>query len=994
MKQACRLLLILCGVCLIALPVNGQAVSTVRGQVVDEVSAVIPGAKVTLTADGKTPRTVTSNANGEFTISNVPAGTYTLTAEYVGFQPYINNTLVVPVTTGALKVSLVVGAVNVITDVKAEDNVVTVEPDQNANATVLGEDFIQTLPDNEDDLREYLQALAGPAAGGAAGGQGGAQIYINGFSGGRLPPRDAIMQIRINQNPFAAEYSRPGNGRIDIVTKPGNDSFRGSASFGYRNAALDARNAFALTKPDLNQQQYGFNFSGPLIKKKMSFFFNLERRDLTGATPVVATTLDGVFRANVQSPNDNTGVNARVDYLLNDKNTISFNYQFDNRSSLNSEFALRFGGGFGFGGGGGGFGGAFGGFGGGTGSNYTLPERGSDTNNRDHSLQISETWIINSRLIHESRLQFRRGTNERTARTTGVAINVLDAFNGGGAPCCPTNSIENRIEYQDYLTYSLKKHSLKGGFQLEYLDSYDFSRNNFNGTYTFSSLDIYRAVLAGAALPPGAGRAQFTITQGNPELSYKQSEMSWFIQDDFRMTPTFTLSLGLRHEFQTNFNDKNNFAPRVSIAWSPFKDKKTTFRAGGGLFYSRFSDSYYATLLRLNGNLQTNIIINNPSFPDPFVGNPQQSVQNTIQRRLDPDAKAPYVANYNVSVERQLPWQLIGTATYIHTSGIHQFRSRNINAPLPGTGLRPDPTLGNIFNLESTARSEFNSVSFGLNRRFGSRFTFFSNYSLSKSSNDADGAFSTPSNNYDPGADWGRASGDRRHSFFLGGSVNLPYGIRIGPNISANSGSPFNITTGFDDNGDTSFNDRPLGLGRNSDLPASLYSLLPNRCISGCFPGQTPVLLRDFLLANYPNGVIAQSPGSLNVSTNISKTFSFGKPRANAQNAGRGGAGGGRGGAGGGRGGAGGGGFGGPGGGGRGGFGGGFGGPGGGGPGGFGGGGAENGRYSLTFSANVTNLINRVNFGPYGGTLGSPFFGRANSASAARQLTFNVRFGF
>lgn len=979
MKQVRRFLLILCGICLLAAPAAlAQAPTIVRGQVMDELSAVIPGATVTLAgADGK-QRTATTNANGEFSFTGVAPGTYTLTAAYTGFQPFINNALVVPVTGGPLKVVMTVEAVTVITDVKAEDNIVTVEPDQNASATVLGEEFIKTLPDNEEDLREYLQALAGPAAGGAAGGQDGAQIFINGFSGGRLPPREAIMQIRINQNPFAAEYSRPGTGRIDIITKPGNNNFRGSAFFGYRNSALDARNAFALTKPDLHQESYGFNLSGPVIKKKMSFFVNLDRRNLVGASPVVATTLDGVFRDNIEAPSNNIGLNARVDYLLNDKNTISVNYQFGRRESLNQEFAVRFGG-FGGGFGGGGFGGAFGGFGGSTGANYTLPERGSDSFSHDHNLQISDTWIINSKLIHEARLQLRRDSSRRVGRTSGVAINVLDAFQGGGSPCCPSNSTETRVEYQDYLTYNLKRHTIKGGFQLQYVDNYDYSANNFNGTYTFSTLEIYRAVLAGEPLPPGAGRAQFTITQGDPELSYSQSEMAWFLQDDFRVSQNFTLSVGVRHEFQTNFDDKINFAPRVSIAWSPFKDRKTSIRAGGGLFYSRFTDNLYATILRLNGNRQTSIVINNPGFPDPFAGNPQLQVQNTIVRVLDPNLKAPYVANFNVSVERQLPRGLMSSVTYIHTSGIHQFRSRNINAPLPGTGIRPDPDAGNIFNLESTARSKYNGLLFRLDRRFGGRFMFFANYSLSWTNNDADGAFSTPADNYNPGADWGRARTDRRHTFFVGGNVTLPWGFRIGPNIQVNSGTPFNITTGLDDNGDTSFNDRPAGIGRNSDLPAELYSLIPNRCISGCFPGQTQVLLRDFLMANYPNGVTAINPGSFNVNMNISKTIGFGKRdgQATAGRQGGGGGGGGRGGRGG---------FGGPGGG-RGGFGG-F-----GGPGGFGGGG-ESSRYTVTFSAMINNLFNRVNFGSYSGTLGSPYFGISNSALGARSLQFNVRFGF
>lgn len=982
MKHVARVLFALYGMLVLTVASLGQTGTQLRGQVVDELNAVIPGANVVLISPDGKQRTAVSSANGEFTFPNVVPGIYTVTVGFKGFQPYSNKEVKLPVTTGTLRVEMVVEAMAVETDVKSDDNGVTVEPDANANATVLGEDFIKTLPDNEDDLRAYLQALAGPAAGGAAGGQDGAQIFVNGFTAGRLPPREAIMQIRIAQNPFAAEYSRPGAGRIDIITKPGNDTMRGSASFNYRNSATDARNAFAVTKPLLDQRRFGFNLSGPIIKKKMSYFFNIERRNLAGESPVIATTLDGPYAANVAAPSDNTQFNGRVDYLLNNKNTISLNYSYSRGNNYNREFSVGFGGLRFAGGGGGGFGG-FGGGGEGRGSsnNYTLPERGSDGKDNEHSLQISDTWIINSRLIHEARLQFRRESSDQIARTLGLAINVTDAFEGGGSACCPNSSLNSSLELQDYLTYTQKKHTIKGGFQLDFADVYSNNSNNFNGTYSFSSLDIYRLALAGLAPPPGGtGRSQFTITRGNPELAYNQAEMAWFIQDDYRLSQSLTLSAGLRHEFQTNLTDKMNFAPRLSLAWSPFKDRKTTVRLGGGMFYSRFNNGLTGTILRYSENRQTSIYISNPKFPDPFEGNPNLTVQNTVRRVLDPDIKAPYVINFNGSVERQLPKGLVGSLTYIYTRGVHQFRSRNLNAPLPGTGLRPDPTTGNVYNLESTAYSKYNGLLLRVDRRFGQKFTVFGNYSLSFLSNDSTGATSSPMNNYDLASEWGRASGDRRHSMFIGGSVTLPKGFRINPMLNASTGAPFNITTGLDDNRDTVFNDRPAGIARNADLPSSLYSQIPNRCILNCGVGLTPVLLQDFLATTYPNGVIAQSPGLFILNTSISKTFGFGKRDQNTASGGRSGGGGG---------------------GGRGGGGGGGGPRGmGGSPGGMfggpmgGGGGNENARYTVTFTAQISNILNKVNLSGFGGTLGSPYFGRANSSGAARSFEFGARFGF
>lgn len=973
-----------------------QNTTAFRGQIVDEVGASIPGANITLTpVDGpKAGKEIiaVSNAAGEFSVPNLAPGFYTLLAEFKGFQPFVKTDLKLPLTE-VLKITLAVGAVNITEEVQAETNAVGVDADQNQNATVLGEDFIKTLPDNEDDLREYLQALAGPAAAGASGGQGGAQIIVNGFSGGRLPPKDAIMQIRINQNPYSAEFSQPGFGRIEIITKPGNDKWRGTIGINFRNSGLDARNAFALQKPDLSQQQYNFNFSGPIIKKKMSFFAYGDRRNLTGGSTTNAITLNGPFVANVLAPSTSTNFGIRTDYLVNNKDTLGINFSRSMRETTNQEFTVRFGGGFGGGGGRGG-GGASGV------TNFTLPERGTDSQGTTNDLQISNTTILSARLINEARLRIGYDTSEAHSRTPGIAINVLDAFNGGGSPTGQTNSLQFDYELQNYLTYTLKKHTIKGGLQIQYVKRHDYSPSNFNGTYTFTSLDDYRA----------KAPRQFTVNTGNPLLSYSQTEYSWFVNDDIKVSPAFTLSLGFRHEFQNTLSDKANFAPRVGIAWSPFKDRKTTFRAGGGLFYQRLSESIYALSLRYNGLTQFSNVISNPVFNENYKpndplplsvipGSSNLTTQNSIIRTLDPNLQAPYTINFNGSVERQLPRGLIGSLTYIYSRGVHQYRSRNINAPrtellTSPTGdinlTRPVPTQGNIFEVESTAKSEYHGLQFRLDRRMGKRFTVFSNYSLSFAHNDSDGTGSTPADNYNLRSEWGPSSQNRRHSLFVGGRVNLPKGVTLAPFVFASSGSPFNITLGQDLNRDTSFTDRPAGIGRNSDLSASLYSQItqcrtfdPNR--SGCL--QT---YGQYLTTAFPNGISAIGPGSFSVSLNISRTWGIGKRKeAVAQNGQGGGMGGGRGGGGGMGGGRGGG----PGGGGPGG--GGMGGPGGGGMmGGFGGGGPEGARYTVQLTSQISNLFNRVNFGQYSGTLTSPYLGISNSASAARQFEMSLRFGF
>ncbi|HZF39065.1 MAG TPA: carboxypeptidase regulatory-like domain-containing protein, partial [Blastocatellia bacterium] len=604
-----------------------------RGQIVDQLGAVIPNAMITLIGrDGK-ERAARSGAGGEFSILNLPPGGYKLTVAFKGFRTHVEEDLNIPPADSPLKIVMTVAAVNETLETKAEGGSVSVEPDQNLTATVLGEEFIRNLPDNEEDLRAFLQALVGPAAGGAAGGQDGAQILVDGFSGGRLPPREAIQQIRINQNTFSAEFERPGFSRIEIITKPGSGEWRGGGGFGYRNSALDARNAFALKKPDFSLKRYDFNLGGPLIKKKLSFFFFGDRSGNNGGSTTVATTLDGQVVSNVPASAKSVSFGLRADYLLNDKNNLNLNYNYGGSKSLNGEFMSSFGGGAG----------------------YLLPERGSDSTNSNQTLRVGESWIINSGLIYEARLQYQRQQSEAVARTRGVAINVIDSFSGGGSPCCPSESRSDQAELQNYLTYTHKKRTVRGGAQLHYENIRNLSGSNFNGAYTFSNLAEYRTAVEAAGTPLARAQ-QFTINRGDPNLRYKLYTAGLFIQDDLRVSQSLTISFGLREDFQSHLDDHHNWSPRVGVAWSPFRSRKTVLRGGAGLFYSRLSGGLYANTLRFDGERQQSLIIRNALYPDPFADAPEIEIREGATRKynFDPNLKAPYTINFNLALEQQL----------------------------------------------------------------------------------------------------------------------------------------------------------------------------------------------------------------------------------------------------------------------------------------------------------------------------------------------------
>ena len=925
-NQFTRLLLALCGALISATTLAAQNAAPLRGQVVDELGAVVSGARATLITRGGKKRSAISNANGEFTIPNIAPGVYTLTVEFKGFQARVEPGLLLPAA-APLKVVLMVAPVNAETEVKDLNNGVSVEPDQNLNAIVLDEKMIgELLPDNEDDLLDFLQALAG--------GQGKAQIIIDGFGGGHTPPREAIMQIRINLNPFSAEFSGGGGGRIEIITRPGADQWNGSLGFGFRNSALDARNAFAKTKPALDQKRNTFTLGGPLIPKRLDFFLSAEYTPTAGDGFAVATTLNGPYTANVPASYENRSLFFRSGLLINKWNTLNLGYNLRGSDYANLEFVQRFGGGFG---------GSFGAVGGGGGANFMLPERASNSESGDHALTFAETFLINARMILESRLRLQRNRSVSAGATPNApAIDVLDAFYGGGSPCCPNDARQDNVEYQEYLTVTTKRHALRGGLQLEYETRRNLNGGNFNGTYTFSTLEQYRL----------GAPTQFTINRGDPSLRYSQYEAAWFAQDDLRVNRDFTLSLGARHEFQSHLGDKLNFAPRIGLAWKPARGGKTVIRGGGGLFFNHLSAGVYANTLRYDGLRQESIVIANPAYPfellKPSLDNLQASPQRTSIQALDPRLTMPYIFNAQVSVERQLRKAAAATITYNFSRGLHLFRTRNINAPYPcepnsddpfcGDGMRrPAPARGNLLETESAGRSIHHGVAFGFQRRAG-RLSFFGAYTLAWTRDDV----SFPADNYNLKPEWSRSSSDRRHSFNLYLMMDLPRGLKLTPSLSASSGAPFNISTGLDDNRDTQFNDRPPGVARNADLPASLYSLVPrlDRLVSA--PGGPALSLGDYLATYFPHSVRAQGPGFSSLNLSLSKTFGFGRRNGQQSSGAR----------------------------------------------------AEASRFALQLSANVSNLLNHVNYYQFSGVLGSPYFGHPSNAYPARQFNLSLQFRF
>jgi hypothetical protein len=929
------------------------ATGTLRGQVTDPSGAVVPNAAVAVFVSGEASHATATNRSGNYEVGNLMPGKYTVTASAHGFALFVQND--VDVAAGQVaqfNISLEIDVRQEKVNVQEQTPQVDVNPGSNANSIVLNGKDLEALPDDPDELQSDLEALAGPSA-----GPNGGQIYIDGFTGGQLPPKASIREIRINQNPFSAEYDKLGYGRIEILTKPGTDKYHGQFSVEGNSSAMNSRNPFLGMAPQepYDSETYMGNLGGP-IGKRASFFFNVQRRNINEIAVVNAERLDSnfqpiPFQASVPNPRTRTNLSPRLDYQVSANNTLTARYQYFHDAQENAGVGQ-----------------------------FALPSVGANTSSSENTLQLTDTQVLGAKAVNETRFEYERESSQRTPLSTALGISVPGSFIGGGSNAGAQRDHQDHFELQNYTSVQLGKHFAKFGGRLRTTREVNTSGAGFNGSYTFPDLQTYANALQGK---PGGTPSQFSInatTSGSiPKVEATVVDAGLYVQDDWKVRPTFTLSGGLRFETQNAIHDHADVAPRVGFAWGigggGKNAPKTVLRGGFGLFYDRFGEELVLNANRNNGITQQEYLVPLPTFfpaIPPADSLPPQ--QQTIYK-ISPTLHAPYVMQTAFSLERQVTKMANVTVSYLNARGVHQFVSLNINAPTPGTpgsvGPPPFPNQGPIYQYSSDGVFRQNQLITNFNIRAGTKLSVFGFYSLNYANSDASGASSFPADAYNLSADYGRASFDTRHRVFFGGTIGLPHGFRLSPFMIFNSGSPYNVTVGQDLNNDSVLNDRPSFAANPLGVCLSL--------IQKCHYNTSPTPADALVPINYLTG-----PSNFTLNVRVAKTFGFGPEKAKSADAGLGGPSGGpTPGMGGGRG---------PGG---------FGGrPGGGGP--FGGAPGTNRRYSLTFSVNVRNVLNKVNAATPVGNLSSNSFGQSvalaggpfSSAAANRKIELQAMFSF
>ena len=960
MKLLCHLLV----ASVFSIPAIAQT-GALRGQVTDESGAVVPGAKVVLSGPGKLSKTTTSGNDGAYSFTDLPLGSYAVHATAPSLA--LRQAAKVELKSSSQTLNLLLNVSTEKQEVTVEDRVgpaVSTDAASNASAVVLHGSDLDALSDNLDDLLVDLQALAGPAA-----GPNGGSIFIDGFSGGELPPKNAIREIRINQNPFSPEYDKLGFGRIEIFTKPGSDKFHGSLVYNFANDQWNSRNAYAAEKAPFRLNESGATLIGP-IGKRASFNFNFLREWVDNGNVVNGVTLDSqlvplAFNATPVAALRRSGFTPRVDDQLSTNHTLSVRYSYNRDIVRNA----------------------------GTGG-FNLVSRGYHNNALSQTVQVTETAVVNPSTINEARFQYFRPETVSQANSPGAAIAVLGAFNGGGNPLGRSTTTQNNYEFQNYTSILRKTHAWRFGVRMRGTSEISVSPQNFGGAFTFSgslapqldasnrvvtdrsgqpvvvnisSIESYRRTLLfqqlGLPAPQirqlGGGASQFTINSGSPIVSGSQYDIGLFVGDDWKPKPNLTVSLGLRYETQSNIHDWRDFAPRIGLAWAPGggagrAQPKSVIRAGFGMFYDRFSLGNILTAERYNGVLQQQYVISNPDFfPNvPLPAALSGPVSPSTIQQVSSTLRAPYLMQSALGFERQIPFNTTVAITYANSHGQHMLRSQDINAPLPGTylpaipgsGVFPLGRPGLLVLMDSTGLYNQNQLIVNVNSRVNRQISLTGSYTYNRASSNTDGLGTFPANPYSMLGEYGPAATDIRHRVSLAGTVTAKWGIRFNPLLTANTGPPFDITTGSDLYGDTLFNSRPgiVTDASKSGVLRTNYGLLdPN-----------PTVGAQLVPRNFGRG-----PGQIMLNMRVGRTFAFG-PRREAAEAsndpGRGGPGGG----------------------------GGRGGPTspfamGGNP--AGGGGASVGRrYSLTASMQIRNLTNHNNPGPIIGNITSPLFGQAN----------------
>jgi hypothetical protein len=790
-----------------------QTGGTLLGTVVDDQGLALPGATVTLTnVETGWTRTDVSDAQGRYRATALPPGVYSIRVELAGFAAAVRDR--VPLTLGQeLTVPMTLKLASVQETLTVTGTVPLVETTSNTLGTTISREQLDSLPVPGRTFTALAQTAPGVTGVGGGGVNAGGQLSrnnsyrIDGVSNDNnvlASPRgglsmEAVREYIVIANQFAPEFGDASGAIVSVVTRSGTNNLQGRGFLFHRDESFDAQDPFSKAQGSgqapFSQQRGGGFLGGPIRKDRMHYFGTYEGVRLD-QTSVITSPL--VPASEREVPNNSAGDQffVRVDNRLSSAHTVFARYRIDKQEDKNS----------------------------GVGGLNTI-ERAIDTINKNQDIVLSHTGVLSNRIVNESRLQFGRhfADNFTTRPLDSPTIN-RPSGNFGKAANMPQGRTEDRWQFVNNFSYSLGAHDMKFGVDYSRIRVKSYFNNNTGGTFTFAT-DRPFDPLDLTTYP-----TQYTRNIGDPNLFRSNNTIGLFAQDSWHVRNNLTLNYGLRYDHETAFKNATgvedaslNLAPRFGFAWDPRNDQKTVVRGGIGQYYSR-------VFLNITGNIQlarrfVGVTIVNPGFPDPYSrgsGAPPSAPSTTV---APSEVNTPVTRQISIGVKRELFAGIAVSADYVNTRGRNLYNAPDVNAPDPVTFIRPNPAFLRIVEYQSTGNSWYNGLLLGFERRSGRGPSFGISYTLSKQTRDVEDFGFTPQNNYDRAAEKAPASNDRRHQFVANMVYALPWKMQIGLFTQARTGLPFNVTTGVDNNRDTTINDRPDLADPNGDPRlASTYS--------------------------------------------------------------------------------------------------------------------------------------------------------------------------
>jgi hypothetical protein len=762
--------------------------STLTVTVVDPSSAIIPEVAVTLTGvddNLKNARIapLKTSAKGIATFEGLPPGRYSIRAEFPGFEmgvvPEVRVGRGENKQTVTLKIQNLSESLTVARDAQAG----AADRPSQAFGLAVTTDQIDALSDDTADMARQINDIAGPDA----------IIRIDGFEGQQLPPKSQIKSIHVTRDQFAAETEQPGSTFVDVITQPGIGPIRGGANFSFRDGSMSAKSQFTPTKGPEQTLLYGLNLGGALVKQVSNFSLatNGQSQYVTPSLTVAQPDGNNFNVLALRQRFENVSLNGLFDYALTRDQTLRFGYSQNNNKRYNQGVGA-----------------------------YDLPERAFTGDNNSYTIRALEAGPIGRRFFINTRFTMTWRNFGQRSQLEAPTIIVQDGFNSGGAQQAGRVNGKN-LNFASDLDYIRGIHSWRGGVQV-YADWYRANlNNNYLGTYTFSSPDAYAA---GTPI-------LYTRSIGDPLLDFFHARIGAYFQDDIRIKKGLTLSPGLRYSYQTRVEDAAAIEPRVGITWAPTKSGNTTLRASGGVFHGWLDPGIWWQTVRYDGNHQREIVILNPSYPDPGTGGviPLANTYRLGEFKLNRNLR------YSAGIDQRFsPRASVNVLfNYYHQNQLP--RGMNLNPVV--NGVRPDPDYANViatvtdaeiirhelyvnFNLSLVApspavtRANFNWRRLGLN----------GGYSFIRARRNAIGPFDVPASGT-LATEWGHGPADNPYRVNFALTSTQLRNLSIALSGNASDGYLYNELTGFDNNQDGLLNDRPDGVGIWMLRSAPIWSL-------------------------------------------------------------------------------------------------------------------------------------------------------------------------